>query len=845
MRRLVVIAASLAAGLLSASPAAAQVPGGSTVAGDFVVTRGTVTSVTTGVDNGVPTTTITMGSPRAILDFASFSLPAGSALKLAFSARGDTALLRVFAGAGSVDGSLSSTVFGSPGGNVWLSAPSGITFGSTSATSVGGLHATTGTNTDDSDFMTGGPTTAFASVSNPVQIIGGAQITGNGGPVGFAGSGVFQGATSAVGTGGGNENTEAAYVAAGSYSMTLGATTAGDHELLGLVPIAAAPGATPTSIDLNGTTTAGDVYVVSHASGPVAIGGALTASRAPASGGGDVLLATGAGMTRGDGDPTVEPTATRIAGAAAQPLLLRSTVTAADALLARVTGDLTISGDPTPGQAVSSFSDVVLSTDEDFVNQRGSDAVDVDFGRFVIYAADPDTSTFGLLNSGARARWGATIDTYTPVPAVGHQYVFAYSPTVTFAAPDTLQAQWPAQSGDIYAEFTGVEGEGPLGAYFGDQPDDAFEGDPVVTSAGLGSGALVDDDPGDPSDGPYVVDVAQGSGLVAKNGYQLAFEDGLLDVLAVAGDRAPVVAPVVNGTLGTNAWYRSNVSVDWSTTDADGDSLSTSGCGPTAVTSDTSGASFTCTAIARGRRVRQTATVKRDATPPTLAASATSAGAPYAAGATAPDDVQIRFTCADALSGVAPGAGSLPVQTMTAEGETPQVSSPGTCADNAGNTTRSAFGPVRILRPRPQVPAGSQAGGSSQPSLPSAGQTRTALGAQVRAALATLRKLGLARLLTRGYTRQFAADQAGVAIEDILGASRGARPSAAKPVVLARGTSRFTAAGTKRIAVKLTKAGKRALRRRRSMKLTVRIRFRPASGATALAVSRAATVKRR
>jgi hypothetical protein len=228
-----------------------------------------------------------------------------------------------------------------------------------------------------------------------------------------------------------------------------------------------------------------------------------------------------------------------------------------------------------------------------------------------------------------------------------------------------------------------------------------------------------------------------------------------------------------------------------------------------------------------------------------VTASATSGGAPYGEGQVASGDVQIRFACTDGGSGVAPSSADLPVQTVSAEGETALVPNPGACADNAGNVTRSWFGPVRIQRPRAPVavpqPPGVAAGG------PSAAATRALLARQSAAGATTLRRLGLRRLLSRGYRRSFTADQPGTVTEEVLApAPRRARGRAAQArVVVARGRTRFTAPGTKPVVVRPLRAARRALRGKRSAKLVVRTTFAPATrGAKPIVVSRPITVRR-
>ena len=69
-----------------------------------------------------------------------------------------------------------------------------------------------------------------------------------------------------------------------------------------------------------------------------------------------------------------------------------------------------------------------------------------------------------------------------------------------------------------------------------------------------------------------------------------------------------------------------------------------------------------------------------DETPPTITASATSNGAPYASGTWTSHDVVVHYDCTDDASGVASVTDD---QTVSAEGDGQSRS--GTCTDNAGN----------------------------------------------------------------------------------------------------------------------------------------------------------------
>lgn len=98
----------------------------------------------------------------------------------------------------------------------------------------------------------------------------------------------------------------------------------------------------------------------------------------------------------------------------------------------------------------------------------------------------------------------------------------------------------------------------------------------------------------------------------------------LPDIYAVfTGDSTPpVITPTVNGTLGENGWYVSDVEVAWSVVDEQSEITEQSGCETTVITSDTSGLTLTCTAASAGGSSSQSVTIQRDATPPALLSAA-------------------------------------------------------------------------------------------------------------------------------------------------------------------------------------------------------------------------------
>lgn len=84
----------------------------------------------------------------------------------------------------------------------------------------------------------------------------------------------------------------------------------------------------------------------------------------------------------------------------------------------------------------------------------------------------------------------------------------------------------------------------------------------------------------------------------------------------------PVITPNITGTLGSNGWYTSNVSVSWTVVDNESTISLQSGCTAQTVTSNTTGTTFTCSASSAGGSDSQSVTIKVDKTAPTCSLTA-------------------------------------------------------------------------------------------------------------------------------------------------------------------------------------------------------------------------------
>jgi hypothetical protein len=107
----------------------------------------------------------------------------------------------------------------------------------------------------------------------------------------------------------------------------------------------------------------------------------------------------------------------------------------------------------------------------------------------------------------------------------------------------------------------------------------------------------------------FTVQAEDANGFTATRAYTLR---------VVSDTTPPAIAPAINGTLGNNGWYTGDVAVSWNVSDADSAIATSAGCNATSVTTDTIGATFTCTASSAGGTATQSVTIKRDATAPVL-----------------------------------------------------------------------------------------------------------------------------------------------------------------------------------------------------------------------------------
>ncbi len=115
----------------------------------------------------------------------------------------------------------------------------------------------------------------------------------------------------------------------------------------------------------------------------------------------------------------------------------------------------------------------------------------------------------------------------------------------------------------------------------------------------------------------YVANADATIRVTVKDPGELSGFDEAKVTVRIGDQTPPDVTPVVTGTLGTNGWYTSDISISWTVTDGES-AITSPACTPTTVTTDTNSATFSCTATSDGGTTTKSVTVKRDATIPVV-----------------------------------------------------------------------------------------------------------------------------------------------------------------------------------------------------------------------------------
>ena len=351
------------------------------------------------------------------------------------------------------------------------------------------------------------------------------------------------------------------------------------------------------------------------------------------------------------------------------------------------------------------------------LNNRGQSTVPAGLSNVIAIAAG-GYHNLALKSDGTVMAWGSNVYGQAVVPAglsnviaiaAGLYHSMALMNDGTVAAwGDSLGASLPANLSNVTAIAAGhyyslaLKSDGTVVSWGSNEygqstvPPD-LSNVTAISAGGVHSLALKDDG----------VIVAWGNNIYG----QTIVSIGLSNVTAIAAgamhnlaitvaDATPPVIdpPTIVGTLGRNGWYKSDVVVSWTVSDPESSVVTT--CSPTTINTDTAGVVVTCNATSAGGDSMQTVTIRRDAMPPVITVSV--APAPSADGWNT-TDVTVSYTCADALSGLAPG--DCPAnQVISGEGGA-LVSTIQTVVDLAGNSSTTSAVMVNIDRTPPSISA--------------------------------------------------------------------------------------------------------------------------------------------
>ncbi len=430
-----------------------------------------------------------------------------------------------------------------------------------------------------------------------------ADITGHGGLVALLAPSVYSVNGSLVHDGSEDSDTDVLYGGAAAYTLTTVVDGDGDLDLGAFAIPTGGESQALNPVDIQGSTTAGSIFLASSSSnagatGPI-LSGRTVANGAQASQRGDVVLVSGGGVSRvaaGRSMPLPVP------GAAAQPIHIGGLVSTDNRLIAMSNGNLSLG----PAAAVSGAS-VDLSAAADFVKDP---AATMGPG-WVIYAPTPSHVTNGP-DSGTTALWNRNAGSQPAGTITGPRYVFGESPTLTFAAR-SLAKEFGAAL-DLSGEYD-VSGfqPGVPGLFLGDDATTAYSGTPALSSDGAAATSPA---------GQYPVAVGPGT-LASAAGYVFALVPGSLTVNAGTVD-PDTVDPVLTGVPANRSVTTSGNSavVSWTdpTATDDRDASPDVACTPPSGSAFGLGDStVTCTATDDAGNVDTetfTVTVTREATDP-------------------------------------------------------------------------------------------------------------------------------------------------------------------------------------------------------------------------------------
>lgn len=225
-------------------------------------------------------------------------------------------------------------------------------------------------------------------------------------------------------------------------------------------------------------------------------------------------------------------------------------------------------------------------------------------------------------------------------------------------------------------------------------------------------------------EGPYKVDNIgtryATCSYVDGSGVQAAAQKGW----SIVDETAPVLSRVLDPAADGTGWFRGDVSLGWTVTEAQSpSSLRTTGCDDRLITSDTALTVLTCTATSAGGSSSSTVNLRRDATAPSVSPTSTLGGGGTVVNGWYTSPVDVTFTASDAtslflLDGRAVGTSS---QTVRTSGDGELVVESPAFTDRAGNS--SVVGAQKRTVKVDTVPPNAPSAALSTPATPTGWHT--------------------------------------------------------------------------------------------------------------------------
>jgi filamentous hemagglutinin family protein len=246
-------------------------------------------------------TDVALHAPRTVIDWTTYNVGAGEKVAYTFDTRNWIVLNRINdSKVPEVDGTITGTVNGAFGGNIWFAAKNGMIFGNGAKVDAGGILVSAAAPEITSFLDPANTTFSFpGSELLDVPAVGmttGSSITGHGGLVALiAPEVVTQAGTSVTGQNG----SSVLYGAAVGYTLRLAQNAPGDFDLVDF--IITNPSNSSVLMDLQNATSANSVFVAavsssSASSAVINLGGVVTATAATTDGG-DIILSGGGGIS--------------------------------------------------------------------------------------------------------------------------------------------------------------------------------------------------------------------------------------------------------------------------------------------------------------------------------------------------------------------------------------------------------------------------------------------------------------------------------------------------------------------------------------------------------------------